>query len=337
MTITLAELTTLRVGGPARTMVVADTEDAVTGAVRESDAAGDTLLVIGAGSNLVCGDAPFDGTVLQIANRGIVRTDDDHGTSISVQAGEPWDDLVAWTLDEGLTGLEALSGIPGLVGATPVQNVGAYGQETSNVLTRVVAWDRVAHEVVHLANQDCSFDYRSSAFKRQPDRWIILDVTFRLEEGALSAVRYAELADRLGVDVGAHVPPADVRAAVLELRRTKGMVLDPADHDTWSVGSFFMNPIVDPGSEVPAQCPRYPAANGVKVSAAWLMSAAGIERGWGLNDRAAISTKHVLALTNRGGASAVDIIELATAVRDRVQQVHGITLQVEPRMIGCGL
>jgi len=337
MSSVLAELTTLRVGGPASDVCVADTETAVIDAVRAADAERRELLVLGEGSNVVCSDAPFPGTVLRIANRGIVRTDDDHGTFASVQAGEPWDAFVAWSLAEGLTGLEALSGIPGLVGAAPVQNVGAYGQETSNLLTHVVAWDRVAQTVMHMTAADCEFGYRSSAFKRQPDRWIILDVTFRLEEGTPSPVRYAELADRLGVALGEGAPASDVREAVLELRRAKGMVLDSADHDTWSVGSFFTNPIVDPARDIPAECPRYPAQSGMKVSAAWLIGSAGIERGWGLNERARISTKHVLALTNRGGATAADILELASSVRERVHSVHGVVLEVEPRLIGCAL
>jgi UDP-N-acetylmuramate dehydrogenase len=336
---TLADLTTLRVGGAIGAYVRAESEADVVDALRQAKAERREVFILGEGSNVVCSDDAFDGIVVHIANRGIVRTDDDHGTFVSVQAGEPWDDLVAWTIAEGLTGLEALSGIPGLTGATPVQNVGAYGQDVSAVLTAVVAWDRQRGETVHFTRADCDFDYRTSVFKRLPERWVIHEVTFQLKPGADSSVQYRELAEYLGCAVGDAVPAPQVREAVLALRRAKGMVLNPTDHDTWSVGSFFTNPIVgaDIAARFPDDCPRYPATAAVKLSAAWLIQAAGIERGWGLVPEARISTKHVLALTNRGGATADDVLALAGAVRDRVREVHGITLHAEPRLIGCAL
>lgn len=337
----LADLTTLRVGGAVSNSVTATSEVALIDAVSAADAAGTPVLLLGAGSNVVCSDDGFAGLLVRVATRGIARIDDDQGTVVSVQAGEPWDELVAWSIAEGLTGLEALSGIPGLVGATPVQNVGAYGQEVSSLITSVVAFDRSIGSVVHLERGDCGFAYRDSHFKHEPGRWVILEVTFAFEVDAPSVVRYAELARVLGVSVGDSAPAADVRSAVLQLRRAKGMVLDASDHDTWSVGSFFTNPIVseDVASLFPPECPRYPATGGVKVSAAWLIESAGITRGWAARPdaRASISTKHVLALTNRGDASAGDVLELARAIRTRVAEAHGITLIAEPRLVGCSL
>jgi UDP-N-acetylmuramate dehydrogenase len=337
----LADLTTLRVGGEVSNSVVAASEVALIDAVSAADAAGTPVLLLGAGSNVVCSDDGFDGLLVRVATRGIARIDDDQGAVVSVQAGEPWDELVAWSVAEGLTGLEALSGIPGLVGATPVQNVGAYGQEVSSLIASVVAFDRSVGSVVHLECGDCGFAYRDSRFKHEPDRWVILEVTFALEVNAPSVVRYEELARVLGVSVGESAPAADVRSAVLQLRRAKGMVLDPSDHDTWSVGSFFTNPIVSSGtaSRFPLECPRYTAENGVKLSAAWLIESAGITRRWAVTSSAParVSGKHVLALTNRGDATAADVLELARAIRERVRDVHAITLEIEPRLVGYAL
>jgi UDP-N-acetylmuramate dehydrogenase len=335
----LSDCTTLRVGGAASRVAVAASESELMAAVREADHAGEAVLVLGGGSNMVCADAGFDGTVVRIATQGVTRIDDREGVAmVSVQAGEPWDDFVAWTLAEGLSGVEALSGIPGLVGATPMQNVGAYGQEVADVVATVVALDRATGQVEHLTAAECQFRYRMSRFKAEPERWVILAVTFALPVGSESVVRYAELASHLGVAVGDAVPAEDVRTGVLELRRTKGMVLDPADHDTWSVGSFFTNPIVsaEVADAFASECPRYPADSGVKLSAAWLIESSGIGRGWGVREdaRARVSTKHVLALTNRGGATAADVLELAYAIRDRVKATHGIPLQIEPQLVG---
>jgi UDP-N-acetylmuramate dehydrogenase len=335
----LAAHTTLRVGGPAAETTVVETEADLIAAVRAADAAGRAITLLGGGSNVVCGDEPLASELILIRTRGRMLIDANGLVQVSVQAGEPWDAVVAWTLSEGLTGLEALSGIPGLTGATPIQNVGAYGGEIAEVLDSVAVLDRRTGDISHLTAPECDFGYRMSRFKRQPDRWVILAVTMTLKPNAPAPVRYAELARALNVAVGDAVPAEDVRAAVLDLRRAKGMVLDDDDHDTWSVGSFFTNPIV-PASVAdtfPPDCPRYPAESGVKLSAAWLLESAELHRGWGMNDRATLSTKHVLAITNRGAATAADILALAAEIRDRVQSVHGITLEVEPRLLGCEL
>jgi UDP-N-acetylmuramate dehydrogenase len=286
---------------------------------------------------VVCSDAGFAGQVLHIASTGIVRMDEPDGVFVMAAAGESWDDLVAWSVAEGLAGIEAMSGIPGLVGATPIQNVGAYGQDISSVCGDVVALDRHSGQIVHLSPAQLQFGYRTSALKREPDRYVITSVTLILQSSTTSPVTYHQLADVLGVSIGDVAPTPEIREAVLALRRAKGMVLDPADHDSWSVGSFFTNPIVVDDAAVDNACPRYPADKGIKLSAAWLMESAGIEKGWGLTPAARVSTKHVLALTNRGDATTADVLELARAIRDRVQRVHGITLEVEPRLIGCSL
>ena len=265
----LAGLTTLRVGGPAARLVVAETDDEVVETVRAADARGEPLLVLGGGSNLVVADAGFDGTVLQVATRGVeVAAHAEH--ALEIAAGVDWDHAVALAVDEGYAGIEALSGIPGRVGAAPIQNVGAYGQEVAQTVARVRVLDRTTHDVVDLGPDDCGFGYRDSTFKRVPDRYVVLGVAFALEHSRLGApVRYAELARRLGVEPGDRAPAADVRAAVLDLRRGKGMVLDPDDHDTWSAGSFFTNPLLDPAdaARLPDEAPRWPERDGrVKTS-----------------------------------------------------------------------
>ena len=335
----LAELTTLRVGGPATHTTVAETEADLIAAVRAADDAGRAVTVLGGGSNVVCTDGELASELILIRTRGRTLIDANGMTQVSVQAGEPWDAVVAWTLEQGLTGLEALSGIPGLTGATPIQNVGAYGREIAEVLDSVAVLDRRTGAIGHLAAAECDFGYRMSRFKGEPDRWVILEVTMTLAPDAPAPVRYDELARALGVEVGDAVPARQVRTAVLALRSAKGMVLDDADHDTWSVGSFFTNPIVSAAiaDGFASDCPRYPAQAGVKLSAAWLLESAGVHRGWGLNDRATLSTKHVLAITNRGAATAADILALAAEIRGRVHEVHGITLEVEPRLLGCEL
>src|SRR5699024_7644800 len=237
----------------------------------------------------------------------------------------------------------ALSGIPGTVGATPIQNVGAYGQEVASTISRVRTWDREQGEVRTFFAADCDFSYRDSVFKRTrhtgpvpsaTGRYVVLSVTFQHTLGHLSSpIRYAQLADALDVEVGDRVPMQDVREAVLALRASKGMVLDPADHDTWSAGSFFTNPVLEAGraAALPPQAPRFDAGDGrVKTSAAWLISHAGVERGHAVGDRAAVSTKHSLALTNRGGASSDDLVTLARDVQDRVERTYGIRLVPEP-------
>ncbi|HRI98797.1 MAG TPA: UDP-N-acetylmuramate dehydrogenase, partial [Nocardioides sp.] len=300
------------------------------------------VLVLGGGSNLVVADEGFDGTVVEIATSGVredVEGDDPTcgGVLATVAAGEEWDAFVARAVGSGWVGVEALAGIPGRVGATPIQNVGAYGQEVAQTIARVRVYDRVLRGVRTFAAADCGFGYRTSRFKHDPDRHVVLDVTFQLRQGALGApVTYAELARTLGVEVGGRAPLADVREAVLGLRRAKGMVLDPADHDTWSAGSFFTNPVVEP-ARVPDGAPAWPAADGlVKTSAAWLIEHAGFAKGYG-NGPVSLSTKHTLALTNRGGATTDQLLALAREVRDGVEAAYGISLVNEPVLVGCEL
>ena len=374
--VVLADLTSLRLGGPARRLVDVSTEADLVDAVRTADTAGEPLLVLAGGSNLVVADGGFDGTVVHVVTRGVdvrasdgdaaTATDADerlgaatdagastgtgHGTGdaqpggrgptvdVTVAAGEPWDALVARAVAEGWSGIEALSGIPGSTGATPIQNVGAYGQEVADTIVRLRAWDRRAGEVRTIPAADCGFGYRTSAFKGH-DRYVVLDVTFRLSLGAAGApIRYAELARHLDTEPGATAPAADVREAVLGLRRGKGMVLDPADHDTWSAGSFFTNPVLDP-PEVPEGAPAWPQPDGrVKTSAAWLIDRAGFGKGHpGPGGRVALSSKHPLALTNRGGASTADLLALAREVRDGVRSRFGVELVNEPTLVGCSL
>jgi UDP-N-acetylmuramate dehydrogenase len=343
----LAPLTTFRIGGPARRLVTATTDEEVVAAVREADRAGEPLLLVGGGSNLVIGDKGFDGTALRIATRGVTLD----GTSLELAAGEVWTDAVARTVDAGLAGVECLAGIPGSAGATPVQNVGAYGQEVASTITEVVAYDRQADETVVLPSSACAFAYRHSRFKAHPDRFVVLRVRFALEDadGRSAPIRYAELARTLGVEVGERVPVAAAREAVLALRARKGMVLDDADHDTWSAGSFFTNPVLSEaayaafaarvrerlGAEVAP--PAYPAGDGhVKTSAAWLIERAGFTKGYG-SGPATLSTKHTLALTNRGDATAEDLLALARELRAGVHRAFGVTLTNEPVLVGCTL
>ena len=338
---TLAELTTLRLGGPARDLVVARTEAQLVDAVRSADADGTPLLLVAGGSNLVVADAGFDGTVVRVATRGIdIGGDACGGAELTVAAGEDWDGFVARAVERGFVGVEALSGIPGSVGATPVQNVGAYGQEVADTIASVRTWDRVAGAQRTFAAADCGFGYRTSRFKREPDRYVVLAVTFQMRQGELSEqVRYAELARVLGVEVGDRVLMTQVREAVLGLRAGKGMVLDADDPDTWSAGSFFTNPVLPPeqAASLPADAPRWPQPDGgVKTSAAWLIEHAGFRRGHG-TDVVSLSMKHTLALTNRGGARTADLLALAGEVQHGVHQRFGVWLVNEPVLVGCAL
>ncbi|MEV6441903.1 UDP-N-acetylmuramate dehydrogenase [Amycolatopsis sp. NPDC051716] len=338
----LAAYTTLRLGGPARRFVSALTSEDLVAAVGEADAAGEPVLLLGGGSNLVVGDAGFDGTLVEVANTGWHR-DGDH---IEVQAGQNWDAFVAALVEAGLGGLECLSGIPGSVGATPIQNVGAYGCEVAESIVSVELYDRGTREVRTLKADELGFAYRTSVLKGT-DTGVVLSVRFEVREDGRSApIRYAELARTLGVEIGDRVPAAEAREAVLELRRGKGMVLDPDDHDTWSAGSFFTNPIV-PGAEaepvleritsvVGAAAPQYPADGGIKLSAAWLIERAGFGKGYpGPGNRVSLSTKHTLALTNRGDATTEDLLALAREVRDGVFERFGVRLHPEPLLINC--
>ncbi len=338
----LAEFTTLRVGGPASRVVEATTPEQIIEAVRSADATGDDVLILGGGSNVVIGDTGFDGTVVLVRSRGVeVSVDGCAGAWVGIAAGEPWDGVVERAVAEEWSGIEALSGIPGLTGATPIQNVGAYGAEIGDVLARVTAYDRLSGAVQVLPVGDCALSYRDSLFKREPGRYVVLAVTLQMPLGSLSApIRYAELARALGVAVGERAPASEVRSAVLELRGAKGMVLDESDHDTWSVGSFFTNPIVTPAiaDGLPTEAPRWPQEDGrVKLSAAWLVQHAGFERGFSLGGGAGLSTKHALALTNRGGASAAEVLALAQAIRSGVISAFGIELVPEPTLVGCSL
>ena len=316
------------------------TEDLVA-AVRAADDAGEPLLLLAGGSNLVVADEGFPGTTVLVRTRGVSVADDAcAGAVVTVAAGEVWDDLVARAVAEGWVGVEALSGIPGSVGATPIQNVGAYGQEVAETIASVRCWDRRDRAYRTFAAADCGFGYRTSRFKQEPDRFVVLEVTFQLRLGDLGApVQYAELARALGVEVGERAPATRVREAVLGLRRGKGMVLEAGDHDTWSAGSFFTNPVLpaEEAGALPEDAPRWEQPDGsVKTSAAWLIERAGFGKGYG-NDRVALSSKHTLALTNRGGATTADLLALAGEIRDGVEAKFGVRLVNEPVLVGCAL
>ena len=336
--VALADLTTLRVGGAARHLVTATTAAEIVDAVRDADEAGEPVLVLGGGSNLVVADEGFDGVVVRVATRGLetLAVNACGGVMVTVAAGEPWDEFVLHAVESGWAGIETMAGIPGSTGATPVQNVGAYGQEVATTIARVRTYDRVEGEVRTFMNVDCGFGYRASRFKGT-DRYVVLDVTFQLRLGKVSEpVRYAELAQALDVPVGGRTAIVDVPPAVLALRRRKGMVLDEGDHDTWSAGSFFTNPVV---RQAPAGAPTWAAGDGaVKVSAAWLIEHAGFARGYpGPESPVALSSKHTLALTNRGSGTAADVVALARQIRAAVHDRFAITLEPEPRLVGVAL
>jgi len=348
----LAGLTTLRVGGPARRLVEAATEAELVEVVRRADDTGEPILVLAGGSNVVVADGGFDGTVVRVATRGVTVDGADAcavgdveeaascgGVIVTAQAGESWDDLVATAVRRGWVGIEALSGIPGSVGATPIQNVGAYGQEVAQTLWSVRTYDRQDRRIRTFANADCGFGYRTSRF-RGGERYVVLQVSYQLGQGGLGApIRYAELARTLSVRIGERVSLSAVREAVLALRRDKGMVIDPVDHDTWSAGSFFTNPVLsaERAAGLPEAAPRWTQPDGsVKTSAAWLIEQAGFGRGYG-RGAARLSTKHTLAVTNRGAATTSDLLELAREVRTGVRARFGIELVNEPVLVGCEL
>lgn len=334
----LAAWTTLRLGGPATRFVEATSRQELYEAVASADLAGEPVLVLGGGSNLVVADEGFPGIVVRIATSGVdVAGDGCGGVEAVVEAGESWDALVARAVASEWIGVEALAGIPGTVGATPIQNVGAYGQEVSETVAQVHVYDRVERRTRTFYNADCGFGYRTSIFKRHPGRYVVGAVTFQFRPGTLGApVQYAELARTVGVDPGSRIESARVREAVLGLRRGKGMVLDPGDRDTWSAGSFFTNPFVS-RDRLPEDAPAWEQPDGsVKSSAAWLIERAGFAKGYG-GDRVSLSTKHTLALTNRGDGSTADLLALAAEILGGVRDRFGIELDHEPVLVGCAL
>jgi UDP-N-acetylmuramate dehydrogenase len=364
----LADYTTLGLGGPARDFVSANSEPELIDAVRSADTGGAPVLLIGSGSNLVISDDGFPGTVVHVNTRGIMYVDVGDGiVDVTVAAGADWDNVVAATVAEGLAGLEPLSGIPGRAGATPIQNVGAYGREVAEVITEVRVYDRQEDQIRIIPNEGCRFSYRTSLFKSgrpeavvswpgsrpspaagQP-RYVVLDVTFRLMRQSLSApVKYAELASELGIEPGEQAAVGEVRAAVIKIRSRKGMVLNPGDPDTRSAGSFFTNPVITAeefaGLEAAAaaggagQVPHYPAGEGlVKVPAAWLIEHAGFAKGYGAPGPARVSSKHTLALVNAGEATTGNLLALAREIVSGVQAAYGVTLTPEPILVGVTL
>jgi len=326
----LAPRTTLGLGGPARRLVhIESVQD-----IRDALAMDESILVLGGGSNLVVRDGGFDGLVLQMAIPGVVID----GTRVSVGAGVVWDDFVAQMVDANLTGIECLSGIPGLVGATPMQNVGAYGQEVADTITAVRVFDRTTGRVEAMTPAQCGFAYRSSTFKGS-ERWIVIDVEFELHREP-RPLKYPELANALGVGAGGMAPIRAIRDTVIALRRGKGMVVDANDPDSKSAGSFFMNPIVDADTVAQLEAripnvtfPRWPAGDKTKLSAGWLIERAGFSKGH-VKGRAGISTKHALALVNRGGASAGELLLLAREIQEGVRARLGIELHPEPIIVG---
>ena len=332
----LSKYTSLRVGGPATKIVQVSTEAQIIAAIEE---AGDTpILIMGGGTNVLIADKGFEGTVIRISNNSVQsEVDACSGATLTIGAGEDWDSFVQTTITSGFAGLETLSGIPGTVGASPIQNIGAYGHEVSEFITRVRTYDRQEKVLKTFTNSECQFSYRNSYFKAHPGRYVVLDVQFQIRRGEFSdPITYLELAKKLGIQPGDKAPVVATRAAVLELRASKGMLLSTEDHDSWSAGSFFTNPIISQqaADALPNAAPKWPLNDGrVKISAAWLIENAGVHKGDEVGG-ARISTKHVLALTNSGDATAADIAELAKRARNQVKEIFGITLEAEVNLIG---
>ena len=334
----LSKFTTLGVGGPAAKIIHAKTEAELISAVKTADDSKTSLLILGGGSNVLISDSGFSGTVIRVETTGnSFEIDACSGGTLTVSAGADWDEFVAFTIEKGLANLESLSGIPGTVGGSPIQNIGAYGHEVSEVIARVRTYDRKLQEVKTFTASECKFGYRNSIFKSELGRYVILDVTFQLRIGEASLpIGYAELANELGVEIGARVAITKVRDAVLKLRSAKGMLINEGIN---SAGSFFMNPILDKGAaeKLPSDAPRWPMPDGkVKTSAAWLMEHAGVSKGDQLAG-AQISPKHVLALSNTGDATAKDLIELAKSAQEKVRAKFGIVLQSEVQLVGLSL
>jgi UDP-N-acetylmuramate dehydrogenase len=338
----LAPLTTLRVGPVASRVITCTSTEQVVATLRHLDTEdSQSLLVLAGGSNVVIADELADLTVIRLSSNDI-QVD---GNILRAGAGAVWDDVVVAAIGAGLGGLECLSGIPGSAGATPVQNVGAYGVEVADTITRVRMLDRRSGQVRWVAADELGFGYRTSVLKHS-DAATVLEVEFALDPSGRSApLRYGELVTALNAAAGERADPAAVREAVLALRKRKGMVLDEADHDTWSVGSFFTNPVVTPqfyqdlARRADLPVPHYPAPDGVKLAAGWLVEQAGFGKGYPAAGDAPcrLSTKHALAVTNRGRAGTGDVLALARAVRDGVRDVFGVTLVPEPVLVGCAL
>jgi UDP-N-acetylmuramate dehydrogenase len=338
----LAPLTTIGIGGAARCFLRAETIDEIRDAVAWAHGQNEPLFILGGGSNLLIADSGFDGLVLQVDLRGItVLAESPEAVTVYVAAGERWDDFVAFTARNGWAGVECLSGIPGLTGATPIQNVGAYGQEVSETIIRVEALERDTGRVVTLTNWDCAFDYRQSVFKgAAKDRYVVVGVTFRLRPGGAASIKYPELqkfVDERGID------PRDllaVRDAVIAIRKRKGMVLDPSDPDTRSDGSFFMNPVLTPAQfdeflrrAGTKNVPHFPSGDQIKLSAAWLIEHAGFAKGF-VHRNVGLSSKHTLAVINRGGGTAAEVIELVQMIQEEVRDAFGVEIHPEPNFIG---
>jgi UDP-N-acetylmuramate dehydrogenase len=360
----LAELTTLGIGGPAARLVQPATRDELIDETLAVWGSPEDWLLLGGGSNVVIADEGFDGDVIRVATRGLraTRVEGSRPVRLTVEAGEPWDDVVAHAVTNGWSGIEALSGIPGLAGAAPVQNIGAYGQELSSSLVAIDFLDFDTGKLRRVAAAELGLGYRTSSLKRGLLGLVVSLELALADEGALSQpIAYAQLAAALNVRIGDRVPVSELRSAVLELRGAKGMLWDPADPDAASAGSFFTNPVVTEqfARGLPADAPRWPTAPEeaarvlplgadiphivrgeylVKLSAAWLIERAGITRGFAIpGSRAAVSSKHTLAIVNRGGATAADVVQLAGYIQTRVLAEFGVNLQPEPVLVGVQL
>jgi UDP-N-acetylmuramate dehydrogenase len=335
----LRDYTSLRVGGEATRFVEVSTEEEIVSAI---EAAGDSpILIIGGGTNILVADSGFAGTVIRLSNNKTEsEIDACSGATLTIGAGSDWDRFVASTISRGFAGLETLSGIPGTVGAAPIQNIGAYGHEASEFITQVRTYDREQKAIKTFTNSECEFEYRNSIFKKNPGRYVVISVQFQLRIGQESTpIAYLELAKKLGINQGEKALVPDTRSAVIELRRSKGMILDRNDRDSWSAGSFFTNPIVsaEVAASLPEGAPRWPISNGtVKVSAAWLIENSGINKG-DASGGARISSKHVLALTNAGNATAEDLCALARQVQQSVRKTFAIELTPEVNLVGVKL
>lgn len=340
----LSEYTTLRLGGPADRWIDTYCEKDLIEAVQTAE----RLFVLGHGSNIVVADSGFRGTVVKVGSEGVRLSGDGSRVLVSAQAGVEWDQLVAETVAEGLSGLECLSGIPGSVGAAPCQNIGAYGEQLDRHAKAVRVFDRRTDTIRKLSADDCGFSYRNSRFKADPSRFVILELELELQRGSTSEpVRHRELAEALDIDLAERASPEEIRSAVIELRRRKKMVIDESDHDTWSTGSFFLNPHLDSAAysrlarRVKEHCrsrgeqePEWLAERGTKAPAAWLVEASGFSKGYGSPTGIAISSRHVQALTNRGGGSTDELVGLARVIASEVERVWKVRLEPEPIFVG---